>query len=122
MKQYFAGPDMKYSWNILKEMPDVNFFQVGINGSTEVFVTLDNSVGFYSIQPFCPDHDMNFIDFIDILWRGKTEDENRVYGAFLLRGLCFAESGMRYKFDDREDFKRDYLISKLAKISTRRTK
>jgi len=108
------------SWNIFKELPEMNFFQVGINGRTEVFITLDNSVGFYSIQPFCPDHDMNFIDFIDILWRGKREDENRVYGAFAMRGVCFAETGMRYKIEDHKQLKRDYFIAKLAKLSTRR--
>jgi len=112
---------VKLSWNILKELPEANFFQIGINGWTEVFITLDNSVGFYSVQPFCPDHDMNFIDFIDILWRGKQQDESRIYAAFLMRGVCFAETGMRYKFEEREDLKRDYFIAKLAKLSTRRT-
>ena len=120
MKQYVAGTDMKYSWNIFKELPDVNFFRVGINGRSEVFMTLDNSVGFYSVQPFCPDHDMNFIDSIDMLWRGKDQDESSVCKALFTRGICFAETGIRYKFDNREELKRDYFIAKLANLSTRR--
>ena len=119
MKQYVAGEDMIYSWNIFKELPDANFFKVGIAGKDKVFVTLDNSVGFYGIQPFCPNHNMEYIDFIDILRKDCDVDREFVHRVFIGRDVCFPETGMRYKFSVREDLKKDYLITKIARITAR---
>jgi hypothetical protein len=106
-------------WDIIKELPNVNFFEVGINGKAEIFITLDNSVGFYSIQSFCPANDMMLIDYIDHLYRGKFSDECDIYRTFLKQGVCFAETGKRYKITDYEDLKKDYFIADIAGLSTR---
>lgn len=113
---------MKRHWRLIKELPNISIFEVGINGRAEVFMTLDNSIGFYSIQSFCPANDMMFIDYIDKLYRGKFSDECNIHRTFLQRGICFAETGKRYRITDYEDLKKDYLIADIAGLSTRMVK
>lgn len=108
-------------WSIFEELPDLKFFIVTLTNKKLVCATLDNSVSFYGIQLFCPEQNMNLIEAIDILDPNNLGAANYIRRAFIsTEGICFVETGMRYSSKDRDRLKIDYLISKIAGISTRR--
>ena len=120
VKRYITGRGMRFSWDIQKECPDFKYFRVGIGYTkTEVFATLENSLGFHSIQHFCPNHDMHNIESIEVI---GEKDFCIIDSAFCGGlGICFAETGLRYSFKERDKLKEDYFIVKLAGITTRRS-